>query len=64
MALLTLYYDNTPETVCIMAGTPSSGMATMYLMMCIVHLSPWLKLLSYQRIRDTKASQVSCTDKF
>ena len=44
MALLTLNYD---DALCRAAGGTSwNGMATMYLLMCIAHLSPWLKLLS------------------
>jgi hypothetical protein len=45
MALLTLYYDNARNALCGSSGTPWNGMATMYLLIFVAHLSPWLTLL-------------------
>jgi hypothetical protein len=47
MALLTLRYGDARDLVCGTAsGAPWNGMITMYMLMCVAHLPPWLRLLS------------------
>ena len=40
-----------PMALCAMgsSGMPLGGMTTMYLLMCLFHLSPWLKLATSRR---------------
>jgi hypothetical protein len=52
MALLTgVLGGGPPDTLCSAAqdASPLSGMALMYGLMSIVHLAPWLRLLSCRR---------------
>jgi hypothetical protein len=48
MALLTVVLDNSlPNTFCKAAGSSwPGGMAPMYLLMAVLHLAPWLRLIS------------------
>jgi hypothetical protein len=51
MALLTLRYEDTRGLLCGAAnGAPWNGMVAMYLLMCVAHMPPWLKLLARRRI--------------
>ena len=48
MALFTLRYGD--NLLCGAAsGAPWNGMVTMYILMCVAHLAPWLKLISRLR---------------
>ena len=50
MALLTSRYGDTQDLLCGTAsGAPWNSMVMMYILMCIVHLPPWLKLLVRRR---------------
>ena len=49
MALITLRQGDPPEMLCASIGAPWNGMATMYLLMCVGHLPPWLRLLARHR---------------
>jgi len=44
MALLTLAVGGRTDTCMGHAATPLTGMAPMYLLMCIFHMAPWLRL--------------------
>jgi hypothetical protein len=47
MGLLAAVHGSTPDMMCSGgAGSPLSGMATMYLLMTAFHLGPWLRLLA------------------
>jgi hypothetical protein len=48
MALSTLFLDGVaPSALCVAAGISGlNGMAPMYLLMALFHLTPWLKLIS------------------
>jgi hypothetical protein len=48
MALSTVILDrNLPDALCSVAGGSAlNGMAPMYLLMALFHLTPWLKLMS------------------
>ena len=52
LALLTACFDDGPQSVCRAMGNFSllSGMATMYLVMAMLHAGPWLRLLSNRLI--------------
>ena len=48
LALLTACFDDGPQSVCRSMGGGSvlSGMATMYVVMAVLHAGPWLRLLT------------------
>jgi hypothetical protein len=48
MALLTVVFDSgPPNALCLATGNLRfGGMVTMYLLMGVLHLAPWLKLIS------------------
>lgn len=49
MALLTgALGEGAPDALCLSThhGSPLSGMALMYWLMCAFHAAPWLKLIS------------------
>jgi hypothetical protein len=59
MALLALIDGDARGALCGPGiGAPWSGMVTMYLLMCIGHLPPWLRLLGRLRISMQKPSRV------
>ena len=50
MALLTSQYGGAQDLLCGTAnGAPWNSMVMMYILMCIAHLPPWLKLLARRR---------------
>jgi hypothetical protein len=54
MALLTgAAGGSAPDILCAAAhdASPLGGMVPMYLLMCVFHLMPWLKLISGRRNR-------------
>jgi hypothetical protein len=54
MGLLTTFHGGgMPEMLCAAGhtGWPLGGMATMYLLMSVFHLAPWLKLLPGRHVR-------------
>lgn len=48
MALWTVFFSSEPNMLCMemQGSSPMSGMTMMYLLMCVFHSSPWLKLIS------------------
>ncbi len=53
MALLTgIRGEGSLDLLCAPTASPLGGMMPMYLLMCAVHLAPWLKLVTRRRDRD------------
>ncbi len=61
MALLTASLGNSPaELLCSAAhASPLGGMGTMYLLMSVLHLAPWLKLISRLKVEPGMVLDVS-----
>jgi hypothetical protein len=50
MALLTSQYGGMRDAFCgPIIGLPWNEMVAMYVLMCIVHLTPWMKMLARSR---------------
>jgi hypothetical protein len=59
MALLTGLHGEGPSVMLCavpLPETPLSGMAPMYLLMCAVHLAPWLRLIGRRRRDNAEAA--------
>jgi hypothetical protein len=56
MALWTGVSTGQPDVLCMQNASPTSGMTTMYLLMAVFHVTPWLRALSNRlrcsRLRD------------
>ena len=47
-ALMALWTGlaNQPDMLCMQSASPIGGMTTMYLLMSVFHLTPWLRLVT------------------